>query len=159
VPAKAIVDLSIDWRGYDTGGERVDNPKWIAYRHAWLALQAPLADGNRVSIAFTDHVGWRAKRRGTVYRTAFEVGIGMRLAKRYRPGAAVVDRARTLPPIGGGLVLRSLQASADGAWIEATFRSASVKAWSLSLPGADGTLVALQWIYRAFAAGAARSSA
>lgn len=98
IPKDALVALTVDLRGYRTGGEVVKQKGSVTlYRHAWLTLSVPLADGNTISLGITDRVKRKTKRKRSREQYRSDVDLALRMDKRYGDAADVVHRLRQLP--------------------------------------------------------------
>jgi hypothetical protein len=105
IPKDASVALTLDPRMYSDGGTVVSRKGSITkYRHPWLELTAPLADGNVVTLGLTDRVKRKdkTKRKKSIHLEWWrsDLDVTLKLAKRYGDASSAAQRlrARAAPP-------------------------------------------------------------
>lgn len=147
IPRTERVSLSVDLRDYDA----TPKPGPVAvFTDAWFRLTTRLADGNVVTLMLTDRIKRKAKRKGRVRLGArSQIRVAVRLAKQYRPAAAIASRLRA-GDRGGGLRLAGATAPSDNRLVVA-FESPKVQLLR-HLPAGDATLRALASVYGGIAA-------
>ena len=158
IPRAAPVTLTVDLRRYVDADPQPRLATVARYRHAWLTLTAPLADGNVVTLALTDHIKRKRKRKRTVEVCFTRIRLAARLSKRYRPVDGVLARLspRVAPPPlrvlrVGRLAGRAGSPRASDARLRAVFESPRVGDVG-ALPEADALLQTLGWLYGGLAA-------
>jgi len=151
----APVALMVDLRGYKAGGKEVGRKGQVTlYRHAWLDLTVPLADGNTITLEVTDRVKRKAKRKKTREQCRCEVDLGLRLDKRYGDASKVVRRLqRLVVPKPLGMVTVRAGRVTDGRTrrLSASF-STPVSLSEAQLVDGDALLAAVRWAYTGLAA-------
>jgi hypothetical protein len=168
VPHGQPLQLVVDFRDYRKGRRQRLNSFWasffggisaFAYRHEWLRLQAPLADGSTLLLCAVDVVKRkeRRKRKGRVRvgeRLRSAVDLHLRLGKGYEDGEVIAAR---LQEQGHPLSLTRATASGHGRQVSVGFRSSASRrgntdgsASPTTLNG-DTILRALRFTYGALA--------
>jgi hypothetical protein len=154
IPKDAAVEVAIDLRSYDRGGEKVNTRGRVTkYRHEWLDLAVPLADGNVVSLTVTDVVKSKSRRRSTRQQWTTSVDVGVRLARRYVSAAEAARRLRARPtPSPLRLVAVAGRRPPAGARdrLEARLTS-GVSPHGAELVSGDTLLALVQWLYAGLA--------
>jgi hypothetical protein len=155
IPKDAPVALTVDLRGYKAGGKEVGRKGPVTlYRHPWLDLTVPLADGNTITLEVTDRVKRKAKRKKTREQCRSDVDLGLRLDKRYGDASEAVGRLRRLVvPKSLGMVTVQAGRATDGRArrLSASF-STPVSVSVAQLVGGDALLAAVRWAYAGLAA-------
>jgi hypothetical protein len=150
IPRDSAVALTVDLRGYKVGGTEAGRKGAVTlYRHAWLTLTVPLADGNTITLEVTDRVKRKVKRKKSREQCRSAVDLGLRLDKRYGDAADAVRRLRRLPvPKSLGLVTVTDGPKTDGRARRLSARFATPVTLSDSqLVAGDALLAAVRWAY------------
>lgn len=152
IPRAERVTLAVDLRNYDAAAK---NPPAVAtFTDDWFRLTARLADGNVVTLALTDRIKRKVKRKSTRFGCRSRIRVAVRLAKANRPAAAIVTalKGRGFPGLRVGLV------SADAeSRVAADFRTDRLPD-PAKLPAGDEVLRALAWMYGGIAAARRRAA-
>ena len=154
IPRDVPVGLTVDLRGYKAGGTIAGRKGNVTlYRHQWLTLSVPLADGNTITLAITDRVKRKAKRKRTAEQFRTDVDLGLRLNKRYDDAAEIVRRLRRVAaPKPFGAMTVSEGRKTDGRQKRLWARlSTPLAVNSSGLVGGDGLLAAVRWTYAGLA--------
>jgi len=166
IPKGAAVALTLDPRMYKDGGTVVARTGSITkYRHPWLELSAPLADGNVVTLGLTDRVKRKdkVKRKRSVHLEWWrsDLDIGLRLAKRYGDAsdAALRLRDRAAPPPLRVVTVteqrtrarRTGRAGRLWARLRTPVRPPAAESDPAGLANGDTLLAALRWAYGSLA--------
>jgi hypothetical protein len=150
IPKDAPVALTVDLRGYKAGGKEVGRKGPVTlYRHAWLDLTVPLADGNTITLEVTDRVKRKTKRKKSREQCRSDVDLGLRLDKRYGDASEAVRRLRGLvvpKPLGMVTVQSGRVTDGRARRLSASF-STPVSLSDAQLVGGDALLAAVRWAY------------
>lgn len=150
IPKDAPVALMVDLRGYKVGGKEVGRKGPVTlYRHLWLDLTVPLADGNTITFEVTDRVKRKAKRKKTREQCRSDVDLGLRLDKRYGDASEAVRRLQRLvvpKPLGMVTVQVGRVTHGHARRLSASF-STPVSLSDTQLVGGDALLAAVRWAY------------
>lgn len=153
IPKQATIIVAVDFRDYKTAGATRRKGAVTVYRDAWLDLAVPLADGNVLTLAVTDRVKRKAKRKRTAEQFRTDVDLGLRLNKRYDDAAEIVRRLRRVAaPKPFGAMTVSEGRKTDGRQKRLWARlSTPLAVNSSGLVGGDGLLAAVRWTYAGLA--------
>lgn len=154
IPKDAPVALMVDLRGYKAGGKEVGRKGPVTlYRHPWLDLTVPLADGNTITLEVIDRVKRKAKRKKTSEQCRCDVDLELRLDKRYGDASEAVRRLRGLvvpTPLGMVTVQTGRVIDGRARRLSASF-STPVSLSAAQLVGGDALLAAVRWAYAGLA--------
>ena len=147
IPRAERVALTADLRDYDAAGR---TPAGAVFTDDWFRLTTRLADGNVLTLALTDRIKRKVKRKGRVRIAArCKIRVALRLAKPYRPAAAIVAGLRRRPA-RDGLQLAGITTPAANRLVVA-YQSPRL-AFLAALPAGDALLGALASVYAGLAA-------
>jgi hypothetical protein len=163
-PVQSEVELELDLREYEQGGELVQQTteggvRVSRHQHPWLALQGALADGTRYKLSVAETIDKKVKpkrkRNKVKERTTGRVELQLRPKPgKYGETGALVEALRQTPP-KPPLQLEKLRAAGPrivagfvtGHHVKISARRGSGEHGEENIVQTDALLAALLWAY------------